>query len=340
MKFFPGGGLCRRALCLWLLTFFLAGCSGPPAPRESGLFFDGADDLGHPVKLAKKPVRVLSMNLPTDELLLALAPPEHIAALSRHSRVPGHSICAPLAQKLPYIHERSPEAVLAMKPDLVLSTDGMGREAAAALREMGIPVFASKNPQTIEEVFKRIDVLGSLLGEQERAAKLAKELRAHLARVEERVGDIKPEEEAVVVAFGYTGAFGRRGCLFDSVCRAAHIKNGAADAAGETRTSISKEEVIAINPDVIFMPDFGDGRKNDPSVYRERFVNDPAYRELKAVKNGRLVLVADRYRYSASQNAVYAVGAFARAVYPERFSDWPDDIDPFAGNGIKPTSQE
>ena len=47
--------------------------------------------------------------------------------------------------------------------------------------------------------------------------------------------------------------------------------------------------------------------------------NDPAYRNVKAVKNDQIKFVSDKYRYVASQHVVEAIEAIAKAIYPELF---------------------
>ena len=48
-------------------------------------------------------------------------------------------------------------------------------------------------------------------------------------------------------------------------------------------------------------------------------MNDPAYKNVKAVQNRQLKFVSDKYRYVASQHIVDAVEKIARTIYPEFF---------------------
>ena len=53
--------------------------------------------------------------------------------------------------------------------------------------------------------------------------------------------------------------------------------------------------------------------------YAYAVMNDPAYRDVKAVRNKQIKFVSDKYRYVASQHIVDAIENIAHAVYPEIF---------------------
>ena len=69
---------------------------------------------------AAAPQRVLSLNLCTDQLLMALLPPQRIASITWLSRTEGDPALLDIARQLPVNHG-SPEEVLAARPDLVLA---------------------------------------------------------------------------------------------------------------------------------------------------------------------------------------------------------------------------
>ena len=50
-------------------------------------------------------------------------------------------------------------------------------------------------------------------------------------------------------------------------------------------------------------------------------MTNPAYQNVKAVKNHRLVPLQEKYKYVMSQHLVDAIEATAKAVYPELWED-------------------
>ena len=169
-----GGAL----LLLFVASFLLCACAreGTATEEEEKEFFRGVDDMGTEIVLHEKPQRIVSLNLGTDEILLALAPPEQIAALSSYVDDAGLSCMAEAAKAVPVkLHDKSPERVLAQHPDLVLTTDSVPKELVASMRDLGLTVFVSKTPKSIEAVFPRIKSIGKVIGREEEAAAFKKE---------------------------------------------------------------------------------------------------------------------------------------------------------------------
>ena len=304
--------------CLLLL----AGCgNGARAGGGGEVFYRGTDDTGAEVVVAEKPHRIVSLGRGMDEILLGIAPPEQIAGLTSTVDDPGISCMTEEARAVSVkLKDRSPERVAALDPDLVLAIDGIPKELVDSLRDLGIPVFVSRTPNNLEDIFARIETVGRLIGQEENAAARIAEKRVLLADVERRVGDIPEEERPIVVAFAFSGVFGRKGGLFDDMCRRASLRNGVAMAGLTATTAVSMEQVVALNPDVFLLPTWSTEGKTTEE-FREKLCRDPLFIHVKAVQENHLYVVPDRYRYNTSQNAADAVYALARAVYPERFAD-------------------
>lgn len=314
-------GFCALFLAAVLLLLF-AGCgNGARVESDGDVFYRGVDDDGTEIVLRERPHHIVSLGLSTDEILLSLASPEQIAALTSYADDPGLCSMTEAAQAVSVkIKDKSPESVLALDPDLVLVTDGVPKELADSLRDLGISVFVFHTPKRIDGIFAHIETIGQMIGQEENAAALIAEKRALLAEVEGRVGDIPEEKRPIVVAFAFSGVFGRKDGLFDDMCRHASLRNGAAMVGLTAETSVSMEQVVALNPDVFLLPTWSAEGKTTEE-FRDKLRRDPLFLHVKAVQENHLYVVPDYYRYSASQNAVNGVYELARAVYPERFAD-------------------
>ena len=314
-------GFCALFLAAVLLLLF-AGCgNGARVESDGDVFYRGTDDDGTEIVLRERPHHIVSLGLSTDEILLSLASPEQIAALTSYADDPGLCSMTEAAQAVSVkIKDKSPESVLALDPDLVLVTDGVPKELADSLRDLGISVFVFHTPKRIDGIFAHIETIGQMIGQEENAAAIIAEKRALLAEVEGRVGDIPEEKRPIVVAFAFSGVFGRKDGLFDDMCRHASLRNGAAMVGLTAETSVSMEQVVALNPDVFLLPTWSAEGKTTEE-FRDKLRRDPLFLHVKAVQENHLYVVPDYYRYSASQNAVNGVYELARAVYPERFAD-------------------
>jgi len=113
---------------------------------------------------------------------------------------------------------------------------------------------------------------------------------------------------------------GRKGDLIDNMLNMAHVINGVAQIPNEFMTSyVSKEQVVRINPDIFLLPTWNYDNRQDIEGYLNRVQNDPAYKDVKAIKNNQIKFVSDKYRYVASHHIVDAVENFAKTVYPKYF---------------------
>jgi len=62
-------------------------------------------------------------------------------------------------------------------------------------------------------------------------------------------------------------------------------------------------------------------KKGDVDKLREDVLNDQSLQTVKAVKNKSYFIIADRYRYSASQYMADAILFMSEQAYPELYSD-------------------
>jgi iron complex transport system substrate-binding protein len=124
----------------WALSLALAAAPGEAAPR-----------------------RVVSLNLCTDELLLALAPPEQIASVTYlaqlEAETPLWKRAAPFRK-----NDGSLVSVAGLKPDLVLTMGGGARDRVRIAARLGMPTLDLPFPQTIADVETSIVRVAAALG--------------------------------------------------------------------------------------------------------------------------------------------------------------------------------
>lgn len=120
-------------------------------------------------------VRVASLNLCTDELVLALADPSQIASLSYLAGEPGDSARWTQARRYPR-NRGTLESALSARPSLVLTMGGAGRSSALIAQRLGLRVASLEYPQHVTDVAAQVRQVGALLGQEARAAALAASL--------------------------------------------------------------------------------------------------------------------------------------------------------------------
>lgn len=122
-------------------------------------------------------LRIASLNLCTDELLLALAKPHEIVSVSYLSRLPEESVLWRQARRFP-LNRGTLESAVSFRPNLILTMGGGGRASATIARRLGMRVITLPYPQTIADLEKQSMTVARALGSVERAGPIRRRLAA------------------------------------------------------------------------------------------------------------------------------------------------------------------
>ena len=310
------------------MSALLVGCGAktqaPSASPEASTAYTVTDDAGRKLSFAKKPSRIVSLTYGTDEILTEVVDTKRIQAYSRWAGDNEISfITKEQAQKVGCKVHDSLENILKLEPDLVVASIATSNELVQSLEHMGIKVYIARSPHNYQEMCAKIVNLAEAVGEKAKGDALVSKINERMQALEQRLSKLPDSKRKVAVAFNFTSAMGRRGDLLDNMMTMAHVINGAAAVtppiSEHGSVVISKEMVVGINPDVFLLPTWNFNNKQDIKGYAHAVKNDPAYRNVKAVKNDQIKFVSDKYRYVASQHVVEAIEAIAKAIYPELF---------------------
>ena len=315
-------------LLIMIMSALLVGCGAktqaPSASHEASTAYTVTDDAGRKLSFAKKPSRIVSLTYGTDEILTEVVDTKRIQAYSRWAGDNEISfITKEQAQKVGCKVHDSLENILKLEPDLVVASIATSNELVQSLEHMGIKVYIARSPHNYQEMCAKIVNLAEAVGEKAKGEALVSKMNERMQALEQRLSKLPDSKRKVAVAFNFTSAMGRRGDLLDNMMTMAHVINGAAAVtppiSEHGSVVISKEMVVGINPDVFLLPTWNFNNKQDIKGYAHAVKNDPAYRNVKAVKNDQIKFVSDKYRYVASQHVVEAIEAIAKAIYPELF---------------------
>ena len=134
-----------------------------------------------------KPQRVVSLNLCTDQLLMQLAEPRRIAAVTFLARDPRTSAMVDEAARLP-VTSGVAEEVISLEPDLVLAGTFSTRQTITILRQLGYRVVEFEPETDIASTRRNIRQMAAALGERARGEAMVAEIDRHLARVPDVTG--------------------------------------------------------------------------------------------------------------------------------------------------------
>ena len=178
---------------------------------------------------------------------------------------------------------------------------------------MGIPTVVVPTGTTVESVIKNVTDIAHIVGEDEKGQFYEQKIRRELETMK-RLGTSIPLDQRKSVLFvssmdGYTGT----GSLFDDMCKYMSIYN-APDLLGlPPRTPFGDERVLAMDPDYIFIPSYKGMDKNLAS----RYLDNPAFQNLPAIKEHRVKPLPAAYLYTMNQHIGEAMLAIMHTVYPQ-----------------------
>ena len=254
------------------LVCVLAGCTRDTARASAR----AADDFGDTLVLRATPRRIVSLNPPTTEILFAIGAGGRLVGRTTYDRWPEAAIALPdLGGGL----RPNVEAVLAARPDLVvLYASDDNRDAARRLRLAGVETAAFRVDRIAD--FRRVSVaLGALTGDSVAARVLVDSVDATIARVRAATGTLPrptvfwPLYDQPLLATG-------GGSFLNELIEVAGGRN-IYGFMPEPSPRITVEDLLRRDPDVILL---------SPES-RARYLADPRWRALRAVRAGRLVAV-------------------------------------------------
>ena len=288
--------------------------------QEAQSSYTVTDDTGLTLQFTEKPKRIVSYSISTDEILIALVKPERIVALSRLVDDPGVSSIVKEAKQVPgRVQGNSMEGVLAFKPDLVIIPDFHPPEMLQSARELGLKVYIYKTPSDIKGVKRSIRQIAALTGEKEKGEAVIAKMEERIQQVQQRLAVIPVSQRKRVIQLRSEGAFYAPDNSFGDVCRHAGVSDATLELKYPSAMEITQEKVVELNPDIIFVPDWDYDGKHNPDGEKRKILNNPSYRGMKAVQQGKVYTISGALVLTVSQYIADAVEEVAKMSYPEVF---------------------
>lgn len=326
----PGAIFCpllSRSLLLQLLLCWIAvACplarAAPPA-TEDGYPFTFSDRLGRAITLSAAPRRVVSLAPSNTELAFAVGAGDRLVGVTTFCNHPNEAVGLP---KIGGFAARtiSIEAIVALKPDLVLAGDRTQRTVVDALERAGVTV-AAVQPRGWTEIQETMRLLGRVFGTTATADRLIESANARLRAVAAKIATIPPAQRVRV----YWEVFdeplmsaGPRSLIGEAVALAGGV-NVFADLK-EEYPQVSIEAVIARDPQVIIGPASMRQRSMSLAALRAR----PGWAMIAAVRDGRVVILPDEPVTRAGPRFAEGVELIAKALYPALFPGAEEEQSP------------
>ncbi|PZA13043.1 ABC transporter substrate-binding protein [Rhodopseudomonas palustris] len=202
--------------------------------------------LSSPVFAASK--RIASINMCTDQLLIALADPEQIVGLGPYARDPRLSWLAQEAERFPSLSGEA-EDLLMLAPDVVLAGRYGKRATRELLRTQNIPVEEFDVPRMIDEVKAQIRRAGDLVGHPERSDAMIAAIDKSALRARQSAS----HWHGRVLALSRRGWVTGGDSLLSSLLQTVGLSNAASDLGLAYGGFASLEAIVASRPDLLLL---------------------------------------------------------------------------------------
>ncbi|MCQ2437122.1 MAG: ABC transporter substrate-binding protein [Clostridia bacterium] len=321
----------KKFLALILAIALIAMAAPAFAATEYPLTVTTYDYDRNPVEVTfeKAPEKVVAAYQDGIEIMLALGLADRIVcAFGLDDEITG-----PLAEefaKINYVDARpAKEEVIAMQPDLILSwrsilaDDRFGNcdywieNGTNTWMSLDTCIRAANGGQNIATEYENILTIGAIFDKNDEAQAIVDEMQAEIDKVNAYVTESGVEPLSVAILEDETDSYRVYGhtTIGGNVAEAV----GATLAVGaEDSENIGAEDLLAANPDVIFMVWYNGWLGADEVV--ASVMENPALQSLDAVKNGKVYALNLTSVYCPGLHLLDGIKTFAEALYPELYA--------------------
>lgn len=301
-------GACTPAASTTAPSPTAAATAVPPTPTAAPAFpVTLIDDEGTEVTIAAEPQKIVSLTPDTTETLFAIGAGSRVVGkVEDIASYPPEAASVPIVATFAGVDV---EEIVDLEADLVVS-GGAGLTQGAAveqLRRAGIPVLVSY-PLTIDGGLASIRRIGLAVGLGTEAAVLADDIAARLDDLAV-LASTAATRPRVFYEIDVTGGIFTPPA--DSIYGEMFRLAGGEPISGDANYSISLEELVAADPEVILLGDAAYG------VTAEQVADREGWDGMTAVKDGRIVAIDDIIVTRPGPRLADGLRALVAAIHPE-----------------------
>jgi iron complex transport system substrate-binding protein len=286
-----------------------------PAIQQNAASQTLTDALGRSVKIAAKPMRIVSLAPSVTEILFAIGAGPQVVGRTRFCNYPAEAASRPTIGGFS-AKPISVEAILDLQPDLVVAGSKSQKDVVAALEAQGVTVFTLA-PESLTDIEAGIQTLGEITGNAASAQTVVTEMQSRIVAVTAKVNNIPAGKRLRVFyeVWHEPLTTTSHSTFIGELLTLAGAVNIFNDLAG-TYPEVSAEQIIDSDPQVILGPS-NHSDQLSAAVLSAR----PGWEKLVAVRNGAIHIVDADMISRAGPRVVDALESIAKALYPELFKN-------------------
>ena len=212
------------------------------------------------------PSHIVSINPCLDQILIEVADPQQIAALSHYSSDPRSSLIVDSARRFPSTYG-STEEVIPFKPDLVLASANSSKATLKTLHTLHTHLAVFELPNSLETSAQQVERIAELVGHPERGLALNQRIHAAL----EKAKHPPPFSPITALVYQANGFVAGKGTLIDQVMTQSGFINQA-NTYGITQWGLVHiEDILLSPPKILFSP----ANQIEVGAWSSRIVSHP-----------------------------------------------------------------
>ncbi|MDD7794985.1 ABC transporter substrate-binding protein [Clostridium sp. 'White wine YQ'] len=263
------------------------------------------DSYNREITLDKVPGRVISVSPGATETIFALGSEKVLVGRSNYCDYPEK---AKEIESVGEITEPNIEKITELKPDLVIAGAHFSKELVNKLESLGINVAVLYGEDSFDGAYKNIQDISKILGKEKKGQEIIDGMKKKVADVEKKINGLQQPSVYYVVGFGKSDFTAGGDTFIGQIIAKAGGDNIAKDVNG---WNYSKEKIIEKNPQVIVL--------SDKYNSKEGFTTGEGYKELNAVKEGKVYEIDDNMLSRQGPRQADGLEVLAKILHPEAF---------------------
>lgn len=261
---------------------------------------------GTPETSENEDLRIVTLAPNMTELVYYLGAGESLVGRSSSCQFPSDCLSVPDVGDM---WKPDLEKILTLEPTVVLASSLTDDTCITAMKNAGLNVFKINYDQRLEGTYNLINEVGKAIDKEEEAKELSDNVRNKIQNLINKTSSVYPKKSVIyIISWGDWGDFAATGDTFiGDIIEACGGINAAKDGAF---WSVSKELILAEDPDVIILPSY-----SYQAADIEGFKSTAPYSQL----NGSVItLDGDSAERQGVRTADFAQ-ELASILYPELF---------------------
>jgi len=264
------------------------------------------DSYNRTVTIEKEPERIITIAPNITEGIYALGKGGNLVGRSDYDDYPTNALKVASVGSL---LQPNIEKIVELKPDVVIASTHFDKAVVKKLEDLNIKVLVLYGEENFAGVYDTMSKLGQVVNANEKAQSIISNMKKKVADITEKVANAKKPTVYYVAGFGKSGDFtAGKDTFIGNMIEIAGGKNAADDTIG---WKYSVEKLVEKDPNVLICSKFFDSKKGIEAT--------TGYKDLKAVKNGKLLEVDDNTIVRQGPRLAEGLEAMAKLIHPELF---------------------